>query len=73
MTTLLIGLDLRQAHLRLLAVPIGLLQLGHSSFNLIADYFLGDKSEKVYKFLTLILELLEFIEEAGQRFRPTYV
>ena len=73
MATLLISLDLRQAHLRLLAVPVGLLQLGHSSFNLIADNFLSDKPEKIYKFLTLILELLEFVEEAGQRFRPTYV
>lgn len=68
----MISLDLRQAHLRILAVPIVLL-LGHTSFNLIADDFFSDKSQEVNKFFALILKLLEFVEEAGQRLRPTYV
>ena len=65
----MISLDLRQTYLRLLAVAIVVL-LSHTRFSLIADDFFCDKSEKVYQFFALILELLEFVEETRQRFRP---
>ncbi len=55
--------------MRLLAVLIVVL-VGHTPFNLIIYDFLCDKPEKVDQFFALILELLEFVEEAGQRFRP---